>query len=76
MLKVKEYFNLDELKELGFEKARDYYHCGNVSVRICDRAIVASYVAKASRNPQSLRIPINNILGKMFEIDIISYGNS
>ena len=73
MLKVKEYFNLDELEELGFEKARDYYHCGNVSIRICDRAVLISYVVKASRNPQSLRIPINNILGKMVEKGIISY---
>ena len=74
MLVVKENVNLDqELITLGFEKARDYFHYKNVSVRICDREIVISHSVKASRNPQSLRISIKPILLKMMGKGIISY---
>ena len=74
MLIVKESFNLEDLKDLGFEKARDYYHNGNISVRICDREVLISYCAKASRNPQSLRIAINPILLKMAKLEILEEG--
>lgn len=62
-LQVKAEIDLDEvLPEFGFTKAREYFHCGNVSVRIYDRIVCISHEAPAARNPRSYRIALPKVL--------------
>ena len=72
MLRVKSNINLDEkLIEMGFTKARDYFHCDNISVRICDREVVVSYTQGRVYHPIDKKISISNILLKMIDEGIL-----
>ena len=73
MLKVKESIDLNEfLPKIGFVKAREYFHCGNISVRISDREVCFSCETPASRNPRSYKLSISEVLLKMMALNILN----
>lgn len=72
-LHVKENINLDEeLPKFGFVKAREYFHCGNISVRICDRVVCISCETPASRTPRSHKFALSNVLLKMMNANMLN----
>ena len=72
ILHVKENINLDEeLPKFGFVKAREYFHCDNISVRICDREVVLSVTVPALRYASERKFPISNLILKMMSKGIL-----
>lgn len=71
-LRIKENINMDEvLPQLGFEKSRDYFHCGDTSIRICDREIVHSVMVPGFNKSTLRRFGISKVILKLIEKDLV-----
>ena len=71
-LKLKENIDMDKaLISIGFTKARDYFHCGDISVRICDREIMHSITVPGLRHTSERRFNISKVILQMIEKGLV-----
>ena len=71
-LKLKENIDMDkELLELDFTKAREYFHLGDISIRICDRVVMHSVAVPGFRQSTTRRFGISKTILKLIEKGLV-----
>ena len=60
-----------ELTSIGFTKGREYYNCGDISVRICDREIMHSITVPGLRHTSERRFNISKVILQMIEKGLV-----
>ena len=71
-LKLKESIDMDkELTSIGFTKARDYFHYGDISVRICDREIMHSITVPGLRHTSERKFNLSKAILILIEKGLV-----
>ena len=71
-LKLKENIDIDkELTLIGFTKGREYYNCGDISVKISTKDIFYSFTSPTTRHVRSIKLFLPKILLIMIEKGLV-----
>lgn len=71
-LKLKENIDIDkELTLIGFTKGREYYNCGDISVKISTKDIFYSFTSPTTRHVRSMKLFLPKILLIMIEKGLV-----
>ena len=71
-LKLKENIDMDkELTLIGFTKGREYYNCGDISVKISTRDIFYSFTSSVTRHVRSMKLFLPKTLLIMIEKGLV-----